>query len=103
MGELMQLPGSIPERFSSSGGGGNMEARVEQLEKDVSKIKVDLAIVKTKIEDHFPNFATKSDIADVRTEIANTKSSIIQWMVGTMLASAGLAATIAFGLAKILK
>ncbi len=135
MGELIKFDGSIPQRFSSGGGGG-MEARIARLESDVGEIKVDVAVIKTQIESRFPDFATKADIADIKTEtidtkgslstsiadtngslstsisdlkgslstkIADTKASLIQWMVGTMIACAGLAACIAFGLAKLIQ
>jgi hypothetical protein len=34
------------------------------------------------------DLATKADIAELRTEMAALKSSIIQWMIGTQLAFA---------------
>lgn len=42
-----------------------------------------------------PTLATKADLADA-------KSSLVQWIVGTMLAAAALAATIAVGVVKLL-
>jgi len=93
-GNLSALPS--PKEYLSGGGGGNMEKRVANLEKDVGEIKVDIAGIKAKIDAHFPNFATKADIAKMET-------SLIKWIVGTMLATAGLTATIAFGFARLLK
>lgn len=42
-----------------------------------------------------------ADIANVRAEIVIMESRIIKWVVGTMLTSTGLAASIAFGLAHL--
>ena len=70
-----------------SGGGNDMEARIAKLETSVGEIKVDVAVIKS-------NYAKTSDVSDATT-------SLIKWIVGTMLAAAGLAATIAFGLAKL--
>ena len=91
MGKL--LPGRWPNqtKFNPPGGGSGMEARVARLEGSMEQIKVDIASIKAQI----PHLATKA-------EISNVKSSIIQWLVGTMLASAALAAAIAFGLAQFL-
>ena len=48
-------------------------------------------------------FSTKANITDLRGNFSDMKASLIQWMVGTMIACTGLAATIAFGLSKLLK
>ena len=91
MGKLLNgnWPGNT--RFLPPGG-GNMETRVKTLEDNVGQIRVDIADIKAQI----PHLATKAELSDLR-------ASLIQWMVGTMLASAALAATIAFGLAQLFK
>jgi hypothetical protein len=58
--------------------------RLGSLEKDVSAIKTDVAGIVALL----PHMATKAEVAD-------SKTSIIQWMVGTMIAVAALAFTIA--------
>ena len=80
------------EKKGGSSGGGGVDTRIDKLEDNVGKIQIDLASIKTQI----PFLATKSELSDL-------KASLIQWMVGTMLASAGLAAAIAFGLARLIK
>jgi ribosome-interacting GTPase 1 len=58
-----------------------MEERIEKLEADVATIKIDIAVLKT-------NSATKADIAELKAElkaqIAETKSSTIVWVVGAI-------------------
>jgi len=93
MGELIKGHWAGLTTFLPPGSGDSgMEARVARLEGSMEQIKVDIASIKAQV----PHLATKAEISDV-------KSSIIQWLVGTMLASAALAAAIAFGLAQFLK
>jgi hypothetical protein len=78
---------------SGSGGGdvedilkrlGNVETHVSELRSQVSAI---LAII--------PHLATKTDVADVRADVAALETAIIKWIVATVLASTALAFTIA--------
>jgi hypothetical protein len=84
--------------------------RLGSLEKDVSVIKTEIAGITAVL----PTFATKEDVAllradvsqlpymaanmamkaDVRAEVADAKTSLIQWMVGTAIAMTALAFTI---------
>ncbi len=43
-----------------------------------------------KLEDKVSVFATKEDIANLKTEIANAKVDLVRWVVGTGTALAGL-------------
>jgi hypothetical protein len=70
---------------------GNVEIHVSELRSQVSAV---LAII--------PHLATKADVAEVRaavgevkTDAAARETAIIKWIVATVLASAGLAFTIA--------
>ena len=74
---------------------GTVETNVSELKSQVSGI---LAIL--------PHLATKADVADVRTDVAQLKGEmwaaisgletrIIKWIVATLLTSTGLAFTIA--------
>ena len=78
---------------SGSGGGdvedilkrlGNVETHVSELRSQVSTI---LAVI--------PHLATKADVADVKADVAAVETTIIKWIVATVLASAALAFTIA--------
>ena len=63
---------------------GNVETHVSELRSQVSAV---LAII--------PHLATKTDVADVRADVAALETAIIKWIVATVLASAALAFTIA--------
>jgi hypothetical protein len=90
----------ISSAGSGSGGGdvddilkrlGNVETHVSELRSQVSAI---LEVI--------PHLATKADVVDVRTAVAESKAdlaaaetAIIKWIVATVLATAALAFTIA--------
>jgi hypothetical protein len=57
-----------------------MDAWVIKLEAELTAIKVDLAVIKA-------NGATKSDVANARTAIAEAKTSIIIWVVSAIFLS----------------
>lgn len=76
-------------------GGGphdpNMEARVAKLETTCQDLRESVAVMRS-------NYSTKADIAsvgkdisDVRTEMARVEATIIKWLIGTVLATGGLA------------
>jgi hypothetical protein len=97
---------------SGSGGGdvedilrrlGNVETSVSEVRTQVSAIlavmphlatKADVADVRSDMAS-IPHLATKADVADVRSDMASMEAAIIKWIVATVLASAGLAFTIA--------
>lgn len=56
----------------------NTEARIQRLEDDVASIKVDIAFLKA-------NSASKADIAELKALIAETKSSIIMWVMSAII------------------
>ena len=63
---------------------GNVETYVSELKAQVSAI---LAII--------PHLATKTDVADLKADMAAMETAIIKWIIATVLASAALAFTIA--------
>lgn len=75
----------FPPGFDGGDGGGTietMEARVKALEDTMAQVRQDLAVMRS-------NYVTKAELADVRgdlkSEIANAKTSIIMWVVGTII------------------
>jgi hypothetical protein len=70
--------------------------RLGSLEKDVSVIKTDVAGILTQL----PYMATKADVAPIpflatKADVSDAKTSIVQWIVGTIIAVAALTFTIA--------
>jgi hypothetical protein len=63
---------------------GAVETDIAGIKADVSGIKADVSGIKAQV----PYLAAKSDVSDVQT-------AIIQWIVGTTIAAAALAFTIA--------
>jgi hypothetical protein len=96
-------------------GGCDMEdvlRRLGSLEKDVSVIKADAAGIVMRLPDMaskadvapIPYLATKADVMAIRAElpymatkadVSDAKTSIVQWIVGTIIAVAALTFTIA--------
>lgn len=63
---------------------GTVESDISGIKADVSGLKADVSGIKAQL----PYLAAKSDVSDA-------KNSIIQWVVGTTIAVAALAFTIA--------
>lgn len=83
-------------------GGGDLEKRVEALEKAVPDIRERLVRIETKLEAIDKHGATKTDIEAVLTRIEATGTKIetmgrtmIQWSIGTALVLTGIAFTAA--------
>lgn len=68
-----------------------LETHVQQLEKDMSEIKRDAAVIKS-------NYATKEDVLSLKVELHQSISNQTKWIVATLFAVTGLA----FSLAKYL-
>jgi len=89
----------------SGGGGGYVEdilKRLGAVETNVSELKSQVSGILAIL----PHLATKADVADVGTDVAQLKGEmwaaisgletrIIKWIVATLLTSTGLAFTIA--------
>ena len=48
----------------------------------------------TAIEAIIPHLATKADVAELRTDIEKTQSTLIKWFIGTWLASMTIIAAV---------
>ncbi len=75
------------DRSAKYGGGeppmGSFEKRVESLEKGMSLIETDIAVIKS-------NYATRSDIAELKSELTNAIITQTRWMMGFMATTAGI-------------
>ncbi|WP_217549031.1 hypothetical protein [Pantoea sp. GbtcB22] len=83
-----------PSYGDGNGGGDDMLERVKKLEEKVNSLVTDIAVIKS-------NYATSSDVSNVKTEIANAKADLhsalrIQALtiIGSVLATVGIAATV---------
>lgn len=87
---------SSGDHTGGNGGGGNdMEARVASLEKTSVEIREKLVRVETKLEGIEKTMATKADLADLRTAIAEGFTSQTKWFISTAIALAVIAFTAA--------
>lgn len=77
------------------GGGGELEARLTALEKSTLEIREKLVRVETKLEGIEKTMATKADLADLRTVIAEGFTSQTKWFISTAIALAVIAFTAA--------
>ncbi|MFJ2456880.1 hypothetical protein ACIOWK_35295 [Pseudomonas protegens] len=77
------------------GGGDGLEARVVALEKASQDIREKLVRVETKLEALEKTTATKTDIADLKTAIAEGFTSQTKWFISTAIALAVIAFTAA--------
>ena len=109
MGDLVR-PGNwtSPKREGNTGGheppgGSQLEKRVEKLESTIVDVQLRLVRIETRLESVESTMATHSDIAGLETKLSELETRMIKWFVGTAFAMVGLAATISFGLARLLQ
>ena len=84
-------------------GDNPLEKRVEKLEGTIVDVQLRLVRIETRLESVGATMATHSDIAGLETKLSELETRMIKWFVGTAFAMVGLAATISFGLARLLK
>lgn len=81
--------------ISGGGGGGGMDEvykRLGAVETSVSDIKSAVSGLTHTI----PHLATKADVEKIETSISRTESSLIKWLIGTVLTVAAIATSILF-------
>jgi hypothetical protein len=104
-GRFMKLVESRGPSNTGNGnppGGDDLERRIELLEKAIPDIRERLVRVETKVDHVEKTMATKTDIAELKASIAEGFNTQTKWFVGTAFAMTGLAASISFGLARLL-
>ncbi len=64
----------------------------DQFKAGLAEVRTEIAGLDTRLSTQIADLRTeqRTDIAGVRTEIANLKTRLIRWMVGTVLATGGL-------------
>ena len=78
----------------SGSGGGDVEdilRRLGNVETDLSEVRSQVSAILAII----PHLATKTDVADLKADMAAMETAIIKWIIATVLATAALAFTIA--------
>lgn len=94
--------GDKPKGPDHTGGGNEppgsnqLERRIEKLEATSTDIQVRMVRIETRLESVEANMAKQTDIAELETRL-------IKWFIGTAFAMTALAATISFGLARLLQ
>jgi hypothetical protein len=79
----------------ASGGGSELETRVTALEKSNLEIREKLAKVETKLEGIEKTMASKTDIAELKTSIAEGFTGQTKWSISTAIGLAVIAFTAA--------
>ncbi|MEL5468220.1 hypothetical protein PTR80_03600 [Serratia nevei] len=104
MGELIRIDPSRMDKHKKiidttrygdgNGGGDDMLERVKKLEEKLSTLTTDIAVIKS-------NYATASDVASVKTEVANAKADLHSALrlqaltiIGSMIAIVSIASGI---------
>ena len=49
------------------------------------------------------HYATKEDVANLRTDVSQMETRLIKWLVGAVLAGAGIAATITLVIQRLVE
>jgi hypothetical protein len=83
--------------------GGGLEKRVVKLEETSTDIQIRMVRIETRLESIEGNMASHTDIANLKNDLAGLEMRLIKWFVATAFAMTGLAATISFGLARLLQ
>ena len=58
-------------------------------------------ITMDELRSELRHYATKADLAEVRTDLAQLESRLIKWMVGAMLGGMAAASTLTIGLQRL--
>lgn len=96
--QICLLTGIEPQRYTAisimCGGDVPMESilnRLGAVETSVSDIRAQVAGMASVM----PHLATKADVNAVKAEVHSMESSLLKWLIGTLIAGVALACTIA--------
>lgn len=96
--ELKKAEAHGKDRKGGGGGGSGgdiLEQRLVALEKSTLEIREKLVRIETKLEGVEKTMATKTDISDLKTAIAEGFTSQTKWFISTAIALAVIAFTAA--------
>jgi hypothetical protein len=78
--------------------GGAMEdilKRLSALESSIAGIRVDVSAITATLSATLPHLATKAEVKALEAKISSVETSIIKWIIATVITSSGLAFAIA--------
>lgn len=77
----------------------------EDMRQDIQSFREDMRQSFQAFREEFhrelQHYATKADVAELRADVAETKSELIKWMVGLMVASTAAASAIALTVLRL--
>ena len=56
---------------------------------------------KAELRSAIANAATKADLAELKSAIADTKTDMMRWTIATLIAGIGVASAIVFGIVRL--
>ncbi len=78
---------------------GPMEARISSVEKDMSVLKTDVAVIRS-------NYVTQADLAKevgaVRADVAKLETVILKWLIGTAITLTGVLSGVIIGAVRLI-
>ena len=78
------------------------EQRFEKLEAFENETRQRLVRIETRLDGIESRMATKEDIANLRTEMAQMELRLLKWFIGTAITLTAASGTIVFAIAKLI-
>ena len=67
-----------------------------------SELREEMTALREEMGGILQHYATKTDVAELRVELAEVKTDLIKWMVGLMLSSVAIATTMAIFIQRLI-